>query len=196
VTRFAVCGARRQRPSLPINFFCTTQWGCATADFGLASLFGLHCAVTRSPFSTHISHWRTPFPRYHHVNGALTDSTDHPRVHRVHVTAAGESLSPPRLWFLTYPDLPMEDCFVRPVCVTMTRNLYARSGKCPRVYSPWDLDLTFWRCCTDHGKPAQRSPLATKTGALSVEGNGCSQFCCPVAEKLMTVHLVNLTIRL
>ena len=35
-------------------------------------------------------------------------------VHRVHVTAAGESLSPPLRVVPTYPDLPMEECFVRP----------------------------------------------------------------------------------
>ena len=121
-------------------------------------------------------------------------------VHRVHVTAAGESLSPPLRVVPTYPDLPMEECFVRldaPHVPAHDAGIFMReAGKGRVVYFPWDIDRTFWEVLnTDHAKLLRNAVLwaNNEPAPLSVEGKGVLDVAIWSQKNSMTVHLVNLT---
>ena len=174
------------------------EWGVRRQDFGLASLFGASFAGSKEgPMqNSYLSLEKDANGQYHPV---LTGFEDANRIidciHRVHVTPAGESLSPPLKVVATYPDLPMEECFPR--TPPHDAGVFLRQvGPGRVVYFPGDIDRTFWEVLnTDHGKLLRNAVLwaTNETAPLSVEGQGVLDLSIWEQKNSMTVHLVNLT---
>jgi hypothetical protein len=108
----------------------------------------------------------------------------------------GHSVASPLTVIPSYPDLPMEAVFPRPV-KTKEPGVFLREFGAGRVvYFPWDVDRTFWEVLdVDHGKLLRNAVLwATKVQQpLTVRGKGVLDVSIWLQEKSMTVHLVNLT---
>lgn len=95
----------------------------------------------------------------------------------------------------TYPDLPMEEVFVR-------EGSHGQVGAAVRevggrvVYLPGDIDRTFWETLNvDQGKLLRNSVLwaTNETAPLIVEGPGVLDLSIWAQKHSMTAHLVNLT---
>jgi hypothetical protein len=176
------------------------EWGVQRKDFGLASLFGVSYAGSQEGpmLNSYLSLEKDPSTgQYHPLLSGFEDATRIINgVHEVHVTPVGESISPPLREVPTYPDLPMEECFPRPVS-THDAGVFVRNvGRGRVVYFPWDVDRTFWEVLdVDHGKLLRNAVLwATNEPApLSVEGKGVLDISIWEQKNSMTVHLVNLT---
>jgi hypothetical protein len=176
------------------------EWGVRRQDFGLASLFGASFAGSKEGpmLNSYLSLEKDPSSgQYHPVLAGFEDANRIIHgVHRVHVAAAGESLSPPLRVVPTYPDLPMEECFVRPGARHDSGIFMRETGKGRVVYFPWDVDRTFWEVLnTDHAKLLRNAVLwATNEPApLTVEGPGVVDVAIWSQKSSMTAHLVNLT---
>ncbi len=96
----------------------------------------------------------------------------------------------------SYPDLPMEDVYVRNES-TNKSGVYLRQDSGGRVaYIPSDLDRAFWQILsTDHGT-LLRNTVRWALGSpprITVNGPGVMDVTVWRQEKSMTVHLVNLT---
>ncbi|MGC2404018.1 MAG: beta-galactosidase trimerization domain-containing protein, partial [Acidobacteriaceae bacterium] len=176
------------------------EWGVQRKDFGLASLFGASFSGSKEgPLqNSYLSLEKDPSTGLYHP--LLTGFEDANRIingiHRVHVEEAGEILPSPLRVVPTYPDLPMEECFPRPVKTHDAGVFIRQVGKGRVVYFPWDIDRTFWEVLsTDHGKLLRNAVLwATNEPApLSVEGKGVLDISFWEQKNSMTVHLVNLT---
>jgi hypothetical protein len=175
------------------------EWGVRRQDFGLASLFGASFAGGKEGpmLNSYLSLEKDPSNgQYHPVLAGFEDANRIINgIHRVHVTPAGESLSPPLKVVATYPDLPMEECFPR--SPQHDAGVFLRQAGPGRVvYFPLDIDRTFWEVLnTDHGKLLRNAVLwATNEPApLSVEGPGVLDLSIWQQKSTMTVHLVNLT---
>lgn len=112
----------------------------------------------------------------------------------VEVTDADAAL-PLRL-IASYPDLPMEEVYVRDHEPGTGQAILREVGAGRVAYFPFDLDRTFWEVLhPDHGRvlanalhwAAKRPPVAEVAGAGLIETTVWRQ------EHSMTVHLVNLT---
>jgi Hypothetical glycosyl hydrolase 6/Beta-galactosidase trimerisation domain len=174
------------------------EWGVRRQDFGLASLFGASFAGSKEgPMqNSYLSLEKDANGQYHPVLAGFEDANRIINcIHRVHVTSAGESVSPPLKVVATYPDLPMEECFPR--SPQHDAGVFLRqTGPGRVVYFPGDIDRTFWEVLnTDHGKLLRNAVLwATNEPApLTVEGQGILDLSIWEQKKSMTVHLVNLT---
>jgi hypothetical protein len=108
----------------------------------------------------------------------------------------GHTVASPLTVVPSYPDLPMEAVYPRPV-KTKDAGVFVREFGAGRVvYFPWDVDKTFWDVLdVDHGKLLRNAVLwATKVQQpLTVKGKGVLDVAIWSQEKSMTVHLVNLT---
>jgi hypothetical protein len=176
------------------------EWGVQRKDFGLASLFGASFSGSKEgPMqNSYLSLEKDPSTgQYHPLLSGFEDANRIINgIHRVHVEEAGESLPSPLRVVPTYPDLPMEECFPRPVKTHDAGVFIRQVGKGRVVYFPWDIDRTFWEVLsTDHGKLLRNAVLwATNEPApLSVEGKGVLDISFWKQKNSMTVHLVNLT---
>jgi hypothetical protein len=176
------------------------EWGVARKDFGLASLFGVSYAGSKEgPMqNSYLSLEKDPtVGAYHPLLFGFEDTSRIIHgIHRVHVEPLGESISPPLRVVPTYPDLPMEECFPRPVKTHDPGVFLRQVGKGRVVYFPADIDRTFWEVLnTDHGKLLANAVVwATNEPApLSVEGRGVLDISVFGQQSSMTVHLVNLT---
>ena len=175
------------------------EWGVRQKDFGLASLFGASFAGSKEgPLqNSYLSLEKDPATgQYHPVLAGFEDANRIINgIHRVHVTAAGDSLHPPLKVVSTYPDLPMEECFPRKPA--QDAGVFLRQAGPGRVvYFPWDIDRTFWEVLsTDHLKLIRNSILwaANEPAPLTVEGLGVLDLSIWEQKSSMTVHLVNLT---
>jgi type 1 glutamine amidotransferase len=176
------------------------EWGVQRNDFGLASLFGASYAGSKEgPMqNSYLSLEKDPSTgQYHPLLAGFEDANRIIHgIHRVHVTPAGDSLASPLQVVPTYPDLPMEECFPRPV-ETHDAGVFIRQvGQGRVVYFPSDIDRTFWEVLnTDHAKLLRNAVLwATNEPApLSVEGKGVLDISFWAQKDSLTVHLVNLT---
>jgi hypothetical protein len=174
------------------------EWGVRRQDFGLASLFGASFAGSKEgPMqNSYLSLEKDANGQYHPLLAGFEDANRIINcIHRVHVTSAGESVSPPLKVVATYPDLPMEECFPRSPQHD-AGVILRQAGPGRVVYFPGDLDRTFWEVLnTDHGKLLRNAVLwATNEPApLTVEGQGILDLSIWEQKNSMTVHLVNLT---
>jgi hypothetical protein len=176
------------------------EWGVPRQDFGLASLFGASYAGSKEgPMqNSYLSLEKDPSSgQYHQVLAGIEDTTRIINgIHRVHVKPKGDSLFAPLRVVPTYPDLPMEECFPRPVNTQDAGVFLRQVGKGRVAYFPWDVDRTFWEVLnTDHGKLLGNTVVwATDEPApVTVEGQGVLDIAVWGQENSMTVHLVNLT---
>lgn len=96
----------------------------------------------------------------------------------------------------SYPDLPMEEVYPRPI-KTVEAGVYLQEfGKGRLLYFPWDIGRTFWEVLdTDHGKLIRNAVLWAhqEPQPLRVEGPGVVDVSLWTQKESMTAHLVNLT---
>jgi len=178
------------------------EWGVKQKDFGLARLFGASfTGKTEGPMlNSYLTLEKDPATgRFHPLLAGLEDATRIINgVNRVRVTpleALGSIFSPLTV-VPSYPDLPMEEVFPRPVPVKEPGVYLRELGQGRVVYFPWDIGRTFWEVLdVDHGKLLRNAVLWANRDPqpLTVEGQGLLDISVWTQPDSMTVHLVNLT---
>ncbi|QHT70732.1 hypothetical protein GXP67_30830 [Rhodocytophaga rosea] len=173
--------------------------GKQRTDFGLKDLFGVsYDQQVEGPMRNSYLRLKSEAgsAKFHPV---LTELEDAYRIintiHQVQVKPLADFPSPVTL-IPTYPDLPMEDVYLREPEST-TRELYLREiGKGRTAYIPGDMERSFWQLMSaDHGKllantirwALQEAPV------VEVKGSGIVDVTVWQQKQSMTVHLVNLT---
>lgn len=176
------------------------EWGVRRPDFGLASLFGASFAGTEQGpmLNSYLSLEKDPVTgKYHSLLAGFEDAT---RIinsaNQVDVKPVGQSIASPLQIVPSYPDLPMEAVFPRPV-KTHNPGVFLREvGRGRIVYFPGDIDRTFWEVLdVDQSKLLRNAVLwaTNETAPVSVEGQGVIDLSVWGQKNSMTVHLVNLT---
>ena len=176
------------------------EWGVRRKEFGLASLFGVSFdgSVEGPMLNSYLTLEKDPpTGQFHPLLSGLEDATRIINgVNRVRVREARAGLPPPLTVVPSYPDLPMEEVFPRPV-KTKEPGVYLRQmGRGRVVYFPFDLDRTFWEVLdVDHGKLLRNAVLwaSVEPQPLAVNGPGLLDVSIWRQRNSMTVHLVNLT---
>lgn len=93
----------------------------------------------------------------------------------------------------TYPDLPMEEVYMRDTKTDIPGVIVRSAGAGRVVYFPWDIDRTFWEVMNqDHGIVLARW-AAGEEQPLSVEGPGIIDVALWKQRSSITAHMVNLT---
>ena len=176
------------------------EWGVRRSDFGLASLFGASFAggFEGPMMNSYLALEKDPATgRFHPLLLGLEDATRIINgVHRVCVNPGADSPPSPLTVVPTYPDLPMEAVFPRPIKKKEAGAFVREAGKGRVVYFPWDIDRTFWEIlATDHCRLLQNAVLWASKGPqpVSVNGPGVLDVSIWTQQHSMTVHLVNLT---
>ncbi len=163
-------------------------------DFGLAELFG--CSWAGRTIARQQNAYIDIRDREHPLLEGLRDAGRFIHgVRRVEVEPHSREM-PPLTTMPTYPDLPMEEVYVRQPPTTIPAVVCRTIGKGRVVYFPWDIDRTFWEVlCPDHGRllaNAVRWAL-NEAPVLTVEGPGLVDVAVWRQAASTTVHLVNLT---
>ncbi|WP_263381365.1 alpha-amylase family protein [Granulicella arctica] len=176
------------------------EWGVRRKNFGLASLFGVSFAgKTEGPMlNSYLELTKDPATGQFHP--VLTGFEDAVRIidgiNRVVVTPAGPSASAPLQLVPSYPDLPMEAVYPRPVSNPEAAVYLREVGKGRVVYFPADIDATFWDSLQlDHAKLLRNAIVwaTNQTAPVTVMGHGVIDVTAWQQKDSMTVHLVNLT---
>jgi hypothetical protein len=116
-------------------------------------------------------------------------------VKRVEIRVA-PGLRAPLMTVPTYPDLPMEEVYVRDMKTDITGVLAHSYGAGRVVYFPWDIDRTFWEImCPEHGVVLANAVrwAANEEQPLQVDGPGVLDVALWQQQASLTAHLVNLT---
>jgi hypothetical protein len=170
------------------------EWGVRRNDFGLASLFGT--SFTGGEEGPLLNSYLS-LERNHPLLDGFEDAT---RIingaHCVTVTPLEAEGYAPLMLVPSYPDLPMEEVFTRPVKTREPGVLVREIGPSRIVYFPADIDRTFWEVLdVDLAKLLRNAVLwATNEPApVTVEGKGILDLSVWGQKNSMTVHLVNLT---
>jgi hypothetical protein len=176
------------------------EWGVRREDFGLASLFGASFAgsAVGPMLNSYLSVEKNPNTgAYHPILAGLEEAT---RVinatNQVEVKPQKQSTHSPLQIVPTYPDLPMEEVFPRPVKVHSAGVFLSETGQSRVVYFPGDLDRTFWEVLdVDHAKLLRNAVIwaTNETSPVSVKGPGILDISVWSQKNSLTVHLVNLT---
>ena len=175
------------------------EWGARRTDFGLASLFGAHYGgKTQGPMlNSYLSLNKDPQTgQYHPLLDGFDDAV---RIingaNQTTVLPAGTGAYPLQV-VPTYPDLPMEEVFVREGTHGQIGAVAREAAGGRVVYLPGDIDRTFWETLNvDQSKLLRNAVLwATNESApLSVKGPGVLDVSIWQQANSMTAHLVNLT---
>jgi len=176
------------------------EWGVRRKDFGLARLFGVafEGSLEGPMLNSYLTLEKDPATgQFHPLLAGLEDATRIINgVNRVRVRQTAPGVAAPLTVVPTYPDLPMEEVFPRPL-QTKDPGVYLRQvGRGRVVYFPFDLDRTFWEVLNvDHGKLLRNAVLWASGEAqpLSVKGPGLLDVSLWSQKDSITVHLVNLT---
>lgn len=176
------------------------EWGVQREDFGLAALFGASYAGSQEGpmLNSYLELERDPATgQYHPLLAGFEDAGRIINgIHRVRVNPVGEQGNSPLKVIPTYPDLPMEECFPRPVN-SHDAGVFLRQAEQGRVvYFPLDIDGTFWEVMNvDHAKLLRNAVLwaANEPMPVTVEGRGIVDVSIWGQRNSMTVHLVNMT---
>jgi hypothetical protein len=176
------------------------EWGVRRSDFGLAKLFGVSFdGRLEGPMkNSYLTINKDPATgQFHPLLNGIEDATRIINgVNRVIVRPAMSGSYAPLTVVPTYPDLPMEEVFPRPI-KTMEAGVFLRQlGRGRVVYFPWDVDRTFWNVLdVDHGKLIRNAVLwaTNEHSPASVMGPGMIDVTVWTQRQSMTVHLVNLT---
>ena len=176
------------------------EWGVRRDDFGLASLFGVSFAgsATGPMLNSYLSVERdSNTGTFHPILAGLEDT---PRIinatSQVMVKARSQIIPPPLLIVPTYPDLPMEEVFPRPVKTPGAGVFLSESEQSRVVYFPGDLDRTFWEVLDlDHAKLLRNAVIwaTNEASPAGVKGPGLLDVSVWSQKDSLTVHLVNLT---
>ncbi len=175
------------------------EWGLRRPDFGLAPLFGASFAGSAKELmlNSYLSLGKDPLTgKYHPLLDGFEDAT---RIinatNQVDVRPLSPGFSPLQI-VPSYPDLPMEDVFPRPVKDHKPGVFVQETGNGRVVYFPGDIDRTFWEVLDiDHAKLLRNAVLwATNEPApVTIDGQGVIDISVWTQKNSMTVHLVNLT---
>jgi Hypothetical glycosyl hydrolase 6/Beta-galactosidase trimerisation domain len=178
------------------------EWGVRRKDFGLGKLFGVSFSgnIDERMLNSYLNLERDPATgQFHPLLHGFEDAT---RIingsSRVEVEPHAElrSVASPLSVVPSYPDLPMESVYSRPVKKKEAGVYIRQLGAGRVVYFPWDIDRIFWQVLDlDHSK-LLRNAVNWATGEpqpLSVEGKGILDVSVWSQKNSMTVHLVNLT---
>lgn len=168
-------------------------------DFGLKDLFGVSFnKEVEGPLRNSYLRLKSDAgtKKFHPVLSGLEDAYRMINtVHQVKVTPNATFPAPVTL-IPTYPDLPMEDVYMREP-EGNTPGLYLREiGKGRIAYIPGDIDRTFWQLMsTDHGKLLCNTIrwALNEDPVVEVKGKGIVDVTAWQQKNSMTVHLVNLT---
>jgi hypothetical protein len=176
------------------------EWGVRRNDFGLAQLFGASFAGSfEGPMNnSYLSLQPDPATgKFHPLLSGIEDATRVINgVNRVVVKATGPAIQSPLTVVPSYPDLPMEEVYVRPSTRKDPGVFLQEIGKGRVVFFPWDIDRTFWEVlAVDHSKLLRNAVLWAARSALpvNVRGPGVLDVSVWTQQNSMTVHLVNLT---
>jgi hypothetical protein len=176
------------------------EWGVRRSDFGLASLFGASFAggLDARMMNSYLRLETDPQTgRRHPLLAGLEDAERIINgVSRIYTKTNTDYRNPPLTLIPSYPDLPMEEVYMR-VPKTDIPAVFARQAGSGRVvYFPWDIDRTFWEIlAVDHGKLLRNAVewAANEPRPVLVEGPGMLDVTAWQQKDSMTVHLVNLT---
>ncbi|MFL6417556.1 MAG: beta-galactosidase trimerization domain-containing protein [Bryobacteraceae bacterium] len=178
------------------------EWGVRRKDFGLASLLGVSFTGTTDErmMNSYLNLERDPGTgQFHPLLHGFEDAT---RIingsSRLEVEPQGQwkSTFSPLSVIPSYPDLPMESVYPRPI-KKKEAGVYLREyGRGRVVYFPWDVDRIFWQVLDQDHSKLLRNAVNWANGEpqpLSVEGKGVLDVSVWAQKNSMTVHLVNLT---
>ncbi len=170
------------------------ETGRRRADFGLSDLFG--CSWAGRTIARQQNAYIDIRDRQHPLLEGLRDAGRFIHgVRRVEIEPHSPEL-PPLTTMPSYPDLPMEEVYVRQPPTRIPAVLCRTFGQGRVVYFPWDIDRTFWEVLSpDHGRlfaNAVRWAL-NEEPVLSLEGPGLVDIAVWREEGALTVHIVNLT---
>jgi hypothetical protein len=169
-------------------------------DFGLAPLFGASFAGQREGpmHNSYLAFETDPANgKFHPLLAGLEGANRIINgVNRV-VVKALEPVNPSPLTMVpSYPDLPMEEVYVRPIPHKEAGVFLREIGPGRVVFFPSDIDRTFWEILSvDHGRLLRNAVLWATRGDVPVTVRGLGVLDIAVWTQLnsMTVHLVNLT---
>jgi type 1 glutamine amidotransferase len=163
-------------------------------NFGLAALFGASFAgdVIERQQNAYLN-------LEDHSHPLLAGLEDAGRmihgVKRVEIhTPAG--LRAPLMTVPTYPDLPMEEVYLRETRTDIPGVMLRSAGAGRVVYFPWDIDRTFWEIMSpDHGTVLANAVrwAANEEPPLQVSGPGLLDVSLWKQRSSVTAHLVNLS---
>ena len=145
------------------------EWGARRKDFGLADLFGASFDGRLEGPMQNSYLTLQPDPVTGKFHSLLTGIEDATRiingVNRVVVKGALDAGPSPLTVVPSYPDLPMEEVYVRPSTRKDPGVFLREVGKARVVYFPFDIDRTFWEIlCVDHGKVLRNAVLWAARG--------------------------------
>ncbi|MEZ4680560.1 MAG: beta-galactosidase trimerization domain-containing protein [Caldilineaceae bacterium] len=175
------------------------EWGQPRDNLGLADLFGVDVAgAVEGPMqNSYLRLEPNPDGSYHPLVQGFGDTE---RIingaKRLPVQANIDFPNPPLTLVPTYPDLPMEEVYVRDDHTGIPEVYLREIGAGRVVYFPWDIDRTYWEVlCIDHGRLIINAVDWATNEPRPVEVNGPGVLDVTVWEQAasMTVHLVNLT---
>jgi hypothetical protein len=102
----------------------------------------------------------------------------------------------PLLTVPSYPDLPMEEVYVREGSAEYPAVFLREAGKGRVAYFPFDLDRTFWEVLhPDHGRLIANAVrwVSRDRWQVKVAGQGVVDLALWKQERSITLHIVNLT---
>ena len=170
------------------------EWGRRRTEFGLAGLFGAQFGgrVIERQQNAYLRIVKPGHPLLAGLEGAKR---------MVHGAARVElrPLPPgdcPLMTVPSYPDLPMEEVYVREGSPEHPGVFAREQGKGRVVYFPFDLDRTFWEVLhPDHGRLIENAVrwVSRDRSPLKVTGPGVVDVAIWKQQSSITVHVVNLT---
>jgi hypothetical protein len=176
------------------------EWGIQRADLGLSDLFGVSYSgsVPGPMLNSYLSiDKNSTSGQFHPLVRGLEDAGKIINgVHRVRVRPKDPSYRSPLGLIPTYPDLPMEEVFVRPGGEREDCVFVRELGAGRVVYFPFDLGRTFWEILNPDHLLLLRNAVLWATNeqpVLSVNGPGLLDLSVWQQQRSLTVHLVNLT---
>lgn len=168
--------------------------GRRRTDFGLADLFGASFAgnVIERQQNAYLNLEDKTHPL---LKGLEAAGRMIHGVKRVEIRAPA-GLRAPLMTVPTYPDLPMEEVYLRDAATDIPGVMVRNVGRGRVVYFPWDIDRTFWEVLNaDHGAVLANAVrwAANEEQPLQVEGPGLLDLALWRQRSSLTAHLVNLS---
>lgn len=163
-------------------------------DFGLAELFGVSWAgrVIERQQNAYLNLEDRSHPL---LDGLQEAGRMIHGVKRVEIRVPAGTRAP-LMTVPTYPDLPMEEVYLRDTRTDIPGVAVRAVGAGRVVYFPWDIDRTFWEVLSqDHGIVLANAVrwAAAEEQPLLVEGPGIIDVALWRQESSVTAHLVNLS---
>ncbi|HRW11274.1 MAG TPA: beta-galactosidase trimerization domain-containing protein, partial [Caldilineaceae bacterium] len=175
------------------------EWGQQRNNLGLADLFGVDVAgAVEGPMqNSYLRLEPNPDGSAHPLVQGFGDTERIINgVKRLPVQANIDFPNPPLTLIPTYPDLPMEEVYVRDDHTNIPEVYLREIGAGRIVYFPWDIDRTYWEVlCIDHGRLLTNAVdwATNEPRPIEVDGPGVLDVTVWEQATSMTVHLVNLT---